>query len=88
MSGSWSWSLSALGTVAGSCTLQSDASATPTTARAVASCSRGLTVGVVVGETGTMPWFLEYEVPAGHYYTLATSGTGIGASPLVTEQVL
>lgn len=89
VSGDWSWTLTAIGTQAGTMTLASDSSSTPTTARARATCSRGIGVGVTVSDSGTMPLSLSYEVPAGHYYTLATTGTGtFGASPLVTEQTL
>lgn len=87
-SGSWSWSLSAIGTVAGTLAIHSDSSSSPTTPRAHAPCSRSVTVGVVVGDAGSLPWCLEYVVPAGHYYQLATSGSGTWGDLLVTEQVL
>lgn len=88
VSGTWSWSLTALGSVSGTATLQSDATSSPTTAQGVAPFARSLTVGVTVGESGTFPFQLTYDVPAGHYYQLATSGGGTFAITLVTEQVL
>lgn len=89
VSGDWAWVLNAVGSQSGVCTMQSDASATPSTARARATCARGIGAGITVNDTGTTPWHMTYEVPTGHYYTLATSGTGtFGAAPLVTEQVL
>lgn len=89
VSGDWSWNLTAIGTQSGTLTLASDSASSPSTARARATCSRSVGVGVVVSDAGTMPIFVSYEVPIGHYYTIATTGTGtFGASPLVTEQVL
>jgi len=84
--GTWAWSLSAIGSQAGTATLQSDGSSTPTTVQGIASCARGVSVGITVGDTGTMPWVLTYEVPAGHYYQIATSGSGTFAITHITEQ--
>jgi len=89
VTGDWSWNLTAIGTQAGTLTLRSDSSSSPTTARARATFSRGIGVGVTISDSGTLPFQVSYEVPIGHYYTLATSGTGtFGSSPLVTEQTL
>lgn len=84
--GTWSWTLSAIGSQSGTATLQSDSSSTPTTTRGVAPCARGISVGVTVGDTGTMPWTMSYTVPVGHYYQIATSGTGTFAIAHIDEQ--
>lgn len=88
VSGTWSWSLTAIGSLAGVATFQSDSASTPTTARLDASCAREISVGVVVGDAGSMPWSMSYDVPAGHYYRIATSGSGSFAITRITEQVL
>lgn len=51
--------------------LRSDAQAEPGTVRGV---QRAALSGVIA--TMTVPWCLTYDVPAGHSYRLATSGTG------------
>jgi hypothetical protein len=86
--GTWAWVLSAIGSQSGTATLKSDSASTPTNTHGVASCSRGISVGVTVGDTGTMPWLMSYEVPAGHYYQIATTGTGTFAITHIDEQVL
>ena len=88
VSGTWAWSLSALGSQSGTATLQSDANSTPTTARPSATCARGISVGITIGDTGTMPWSLTYIVPPGDYYQVATAGTGTFAITHIEEQVL
>lgn len=87
-SGTWSWSLSVIGTVAGIVTLTSDASSSPTTPRPAASFSRTVGVGITISDSGTLPWCLAYIVPPGHYYQLATSGSGTFALDRVDEQAL
>jgi hypothetical protein len=86
VSGSWSWNLTALGTATATATLKSDAASTPTTARQAAPFSRGITAGVTVGDTGTMPFSMTYVVPAGHFYAIATTGAGLAFT--VQEQTL
>lgn len=86
VTGSWSWSLSATGTVTASLAIKSDSSSTPTTTRQTATLSRAVTVGVTVGDAGTMPFSAVYVVPAGHYYTVATTGSGVTFA--VQEQTL
>lgn len=88
VSGSWSWSLSATGTVAGTLSVKSDSSSTPTTAVATLPFSRSVTVGITVGDAGSIPYSVSYHVPAGHSYVLATSGAGTFGTPLVVEQTL
>lgn len=84
VSGSWSWSLNAIGTVTGSLTLKADSSSTPTTVIRAPAWSRGITVGVVVGDTGTMPVEFDLVVPPGHYYSVTSAG---GATFSIREQV-
>lgn len=86
--GTWAWVLSAIGSQSGTATLKSDSASTPTNTHGVASCARGISVGITVGDTGTMPWSMSYEVPAGHYYQIATTGTGTFAITHIDEQVL
>lgn len=88
VSGGWSWNLTALGTQAGTLSLKSDSGGTPTTAVVTLPFSRGLTVGLTVGDAGTVPYCTNYDVPSGHSYLIATSGTGTFGSPLVVEQVM
>jgi len=86
--GTWSWTLTAIGSQSGAAALQSDSSATPSTQRGLASCARALSVGVLIGDSGSMPWALSYDVPAGHYYQVATSGTGTFTIAHVNETVM
>ena len=85
VTGSWSWNLTALGTQTGSLSFQSDSSATPSTAIWAPAWSRGITVGITVGDTGTMPVCFSYIVPVGHYYQVVATG---GATFSIREQVL
>lgn len=85
VTGSWSWNLTALGTQTGSLTLQSDASATPTTTIYAPAWSRAVGVGISVNDTGTMPVCMSYVVPPGHYYSVTAAG---GATFSIREQVL
>lgn len=85
MIGSWSWNLTAIGTATGSLSFQSDSSATPSTAIYAPAWSRGIGVGVVLADTGTMPVCLSYTVPPGHYYQVVAAG---GATFSLREQVL
>lgn len=88
VSGTWTGSLSVTGSASGTIELRSDAASTPTTPRldAQAGFSATLTLGLVLGQT--IPWSLNYDVPAGHYYVLAISGGGTFAITRATEQVL
>lgn len=86
VSGGWSWTLSAIGTQAGALSLKTDTSATPTTVVITQPFSRGLTVGLSVGDTGTVPYSFTYDVPTGHYYTVGVSGTGTFGALTITEQ--
>lgn len=91
ISGTWSWTLNATGTATGTATLKSDSSTTPTTAIATAPFSRGVSVGITVGDAGTLPYGWSYEVPAGDSYLIATSNVAGGGSfgaLTITEQVL
>lgn len=85
VTGSWSWSLSAVGTQSGSLTLQSDSSSSPTTAIYAPAWSRGISVGVTIGDTGTEPVCMSYLVPPGHYYQVVATG---GATFTIREQAL
>lgn len=85
VTGSWSWNLTALGTQTGSLSFQSDSSATPSTAIYAPAWSRGITVGITVGDTGTVPVCWQYIVPVGHYYQIVAAG---GATFSIREQVL
>lgn len=86
--GTWAWNLTAIGSQAGTCVLQSDSSATPTTQRGSAPFTRSVGVGVVVADSGTLPWFMAYDVPAGHYYRIATGGAGTYAITHINETTL
>lgn len=83
--GSWSWNLTAIGTQTGSLSFQSDSSSTPSTAIWAPAWSRGITVGVTVGDTGAMPVCFSYIVPVSHYYQVVAAG---GATFSIREQVL
>jgi hypothetical protein len=85
VSGSWSWNLSALGTQTGSLTIKSDASATPTTVIRAPAWSRGISAGISIGDTGTLPVEFDLIVPPAHYYSVTAAG---GATFTVREQVL
>ena len=85
VTGTWTWALTAIGSVAGTVTLQSDSSNPPTTARVSAAPSKSLTLGVAVNLGGVETWTLTYDVPAGHYYRIATSGAGTFAISAVNE---
>lgn len=87
VSGTWSWSLTTTGTQAGTLSFKSDSSTTPTTAVITLPFSRSVTAGVTVGDAGSLPYSLSYDVPNGHSYVIATSGTGTFGTPLVVEQV-
>lgn len=83
--GTWSWNITVLSTVTGSLTFKSDAASTPTTTLYAPSWSRGITVGVTIGDTGTMPVMWTYVVPPGHYYSVTAAG---GATFSLREQVM
>lgn len=85
LTGSWSWNLTAIGTQTGSLSFQSDSSATPTTPIFAPSWSRSVTVGITVGDAGTIPVCMTYIVPPGDYYQVVTAG---GATFSIREQVL
>lgn len=85
VSGSWSWNLTATGTQTGSLTLKSDSNSTPTTVIYAPSWSRGISVGVLIGDTGTIPVCMGYIVPPSDYYQIAVTG---GATFSIREQVL
>lgn len=72
-----------LGAKAAAVSLLSDASNPPTTSRGTQPFNLS---GVVA--TVAPPWSLTYDVPPGHYYMLATSGTDAGGVSLstITEQ--
>lgn len=88
VTGTWTWALTALGTVAGTVRLDSDASSPPTTKRGDQPMSRSLTLGVAIGLGGIEPWTLTYDVPADHYYALNTSGAGAFAITSINETAL
>lgn len=77
VSGSWAWSLNAIGSTSSTVVLKSDSSGTPTTARHTAAFARGISVGITVGDTGTVPFSCTYPVPAGHFYQVAVTGAGV-----------
>lgn len=85
VSGSWAWSLNAQGTQTGSLTLKSDSSSTPTTVIRAPAWSRSITVGLSVGDAGTMPIEFDLIVPPGHYYSVTAAG---GATFSIREQVM
>lgn len=85
LTGSWSWNLTAIGTATGSLSFKSDSSATPSTVVYAPAWSRGVGVGVIVADTGTMPVCMSYLVPAGHYYQVDAAG---GATFVIREAVL
>lgn len=74
-----------LGAKAAAVTLLSDSANPPTTSRGTQPFNLS---GVVA--TVAPPWSLGYEVPANHYYMLATSGADAAGVSLstITEQVL
>lgn len=82
--GQISLSSTLLGAKAAAVTLLSDASNPPTTSRGTQPFNLS---GVVA--TVAPPWSLTYDVPAGHYYMLSTSGADAGGVSLstITEQV-
>lgn len=86
--GTWSWSLTAIGSQSGTAALQSDSSATPSTQRGLTSATRALGVGISINDSGSMPWSMTYDVPAAHYYQIATAGTGTFAIGHINETVL
>lgn len=65
----------------GAVELRSDSASTPTT-------KRGAQVAQLSGVVASMtvPWSMTYDVPAGHYYKLVTSGTGV-ALDTITETI-
>lgn len=75
--GTWAWNLTAIGSATGTATLASDSNSTPTTTRGLMPFTRGIGVGITVADSGTLPWSMSYDVPAGHYYRVNSSGTGI-----------
>lgn len=79
VSGTWTSTITASGTV----DLRSDSASTPTTVRDNQLPAVTLAIGVGV----TVPWSLQYDVPSGHYYTVATSGTGTFAITHINETV-
>ena len=85
LTGSWSWNLTAIGTQTGSLSFQSDSSSTPSTAIYAPAWSRGISAGLSIGDTGTVPVCLSYIVPAGHYYQVVATG---GATFSIREQVM
>lgn len=85
VTGAWSWNITVLSTVTGSLTFKSDAAATPTTTLYAPAWSRGITVGVTVADTGTMPVMWSYVVPPSHFYSVTAAG---GATFSIREQVL
>lgn len=85
VAGAWSWNITVLSTVTGSLTFKSDAAATPTTTLYAPAWSRGITVGVSVADTGTMPVMWSYVVPPSHFYSVTSAG---GATFSIREQVL
>lgn len=90
VSGGWSWTLTALGTCTGSLSLKVDTSNPPATTVVTLPFSRGISVGVTIGDSGTVPYCVAFEVPAGCYYEVVTSAAGGGSfgSPLVVEQAI
>lgn len=85
ISGSWSWNLSAIGTQTGSLTLKSDSASTPTTVIRAPAWSRGISVGLSIGDTGTVPIEMDLIVKPGDYYSVTAAG---GATFTIREQVL
>lgn len=90
--GTWSWTLSAIGTATGTLTVKSDSSTTPSTIIALLPFSRSVGVGLNVNDAGTLPIYMQFDVAAGDYYALVTSGVAgggsFGATPLVFEQTM
>jgi hypothetical protein len=60
--------------------LLSDNASTPTTSRGEQQASLS-----GVAASMTVPWSLTYDVPAGHYYSLSTSGAGTVALLTINE---
>lgn len=92
ISGTWSWTLNAVGTATGTVALKTDSSATPTTVVITMPFSRGIGVGISVNDAGTECFCWTFEVRAGDYYEIVTTnvagGGAFGATPLVVEQTL
>lgn len=74
-----------LGARVAAVSLLSDSAAVPTVSRGI----QQMNLSGVVATVG-VPWSLEYEVPAGHYYMLATSGADAAGVSLasITEQTI
>ena len=77
VSGTWTTSVTASGVVA----LKADGASTPTTVVDDAQPAVTLAVGVGI----TLPWKLVYDLPAGHFYQVATSGGGAFAITHINE---
>lgn len=74
-----------LGARVAAVSLLSDSAAVPTVSRGI----QQMNLSGVVATVG-VPWSLEYEVPTGHYYMLATSGADAAGVSLasITEQTI
>ena len=91
VSGTWSWTLTAIGTATGTVQFKTDSNSNPTAVVIGMPFSRGIGVGLTVNDTGTIGWSMAFDVDAGDYYVIATSGVAGGGSfgtPLVVEQVI
>lgn len=73
------------GTSTATCSLFSDASATPTTERARVEATNGVGLSVSIAITTSNTALLTYIVPAGHYVRLAQSVSGTGSVALVAQ---
>jgi len=87
VSGTWSWTLNAIGSLSGTINALCDSNSNPTTVVGSTTSARALTAGVTLGETGSMPFTLTFDVPAGSSYKLSTSGTGTFAVSHIDEVV-
>lgn len=67
ISGTWSVALAATGSIAGAVQLKAGASANPSVVVDDAHLGFSATLLLGVALTPTLPWKLDYELPAGHY---------------------
>jgi len=87
VSGTWSWTLTAIGSLSGTINALCDSNSNPTTVVGSTSSARALTAGVTLGETGSMPFTLTFDVPSGYSYKMTSSGTGTFAITHIDEVV-
>lgn len=74
VSAAFTWNLTAIGTQTGSIVIKNDDQETPTTVTHTFPFSRGIGVGVTVGDTGTMPFYFGFWVRPGNFYSVTAIG--------------